>query len=325
MLRRRTTLFDCLCGFVLAGVGLVFTPGIISAASLSGTVQYTGTQGPVSSTRPILVFLWTTPSPTSDPVVQIAVATNGPFDLAVPAEGTYYLGYVLDLNDDGRASVGESFQVYRNRPNFPGDPIVVPKSGVTLSFDDAAALSGIAGIVSYTGRLGPVSNQRRLIVQAFRDAALADEATDSEHQKTNSSRYDLVTLDTNAYYVRAFLDVNGNRQFEPGEPFTVYNDRGAPPFDPVVAGPHQTAIDIAFGDENISGMPTPTPTPTHGSCVGDCNGDGQVTVNDLIQMVNVALGNAAVSTCTAGNPNSDGEITVNEIVAAVNNALNRCS
>jgi hypothetical protein len=61
-----------------------------------------------------------------------------------------------------------------------------------------------------------------------------------------------------------------------------------------------------------------------GSCVGDCNGDGEVTVNELITMVNIALGNANVSTCTAGDANGDGEITINEIIAGVNNALNGC-
>src|SRR5262249_18638339 len=60
-------------------------------------------------------------------------------------------------------------------------------------------------------------------------------------------------------------------------------------------------------------------------CTGDCNGDGEVTVNELITMVNIALGTAQVSACTAGDVNGDGEITVNEIVAGVNNALNGCS
>jgi hypothetical protein len=70
--------------------------------------------------------------------------------------------------------------------------------------------------------------------------------------------------------------------------------------------------------------PTPTPTVAAGTCIGDCNGDRQVTVNELIQMVNIALGNAEVSTCLAGDPNGDGDIAVNEIVAGVNNALNGC-
>ena len=70
---------------------------------------------------------------------------------------------------------------------------------------------------------------------------------------------------------------------------------------------------------------SPTPTPSGKLCVGDCKGDGQVTVNELIAMVNIALGTAPLSTCTAGDANGDGEITINEIIAGVNNALNGCS
>jgi hypothetical protein len=59
-------------------------------------------------------------------------------------------------------------------------------------------------------------------------------------------------------------------------------------------------------------------------CVGDCNGDGTVTLDDILTMVNIALGNTLVTTCEAGDANRDGEITVDEILTAVNNALNGC-
>jgi hypothetical protein len=59
-------------------------------------------------------------------------------------------------------------------------------------------------------------------------------------------------------------------------------------------------------------------------CPGDCNGNGTVTVDEIILMVNVALGGADVSTCEAGDVNRDGQITVDEIIAAVNGALNAC-
>lgn len=62
-----------------------------------------------------------------------------------------------------------------------------------------------------------------------------------------------------------------------------------------------------------------------GSCTGDCSGDGEVTVNELITMVNIALGTSPVSTCPPGDANGDGEITINEIIAGVNNALNGCA
>jgi hypothetical protein len=69
-----------------------------------------------------------------------------------------------------------------------------------------------------------------------------------------------------------------------------------------------------------------TPTPAFPSlpCSADCNGDHSVTVDELLSMVNIALGNADVSTCPAGDANHGGQITVDEILTAVNNALNGC-
>jgi hypothetical protein len=40
--------------------------------------------------------------------------------------------------------------------------------------------------------------------------------------------------------------------------------------------------------------------------------------------VNIALGNASVSDCLAGNSNGDDRISVDEILKAVNKALNGC-
>jgi len=68
-----------------------------------------------------------------------------------------------------------------------------------------------------------------------------------------------------------------------------------------------------------------TPTPTPRPCVGDCNGDGHVTVDEILTMVNIALGNTPVTTCEAGDANHDGQITIDEIFTAVNNALNGCT
>lgn len=59
-------------------------------------------------------------------------------------------------------------------------------------------------------------------------------------------------------------------------------------------------------------------------CAGDCNGDGQVTIDEIITMVNIALGNANVSPCTAGDTNGDGRITIDELLAAVINAVQEC-
>jgi len=44
----------------------------------------------------------------------------------------------------------------------------------------------------------------------------------------------------------------------------------------------------------------------------------------VLTVVNIALGNVALSECVPGDMNRDGEISVNEILAAVNNALGGC-
>jgi hypothetical protein len=61
------------------------------------------------------------------------------------------------------------------------------------------------------------------------------------------------------------------------------------------------------------------------SCFGDCNDSGQVSVDDLLTMVNVALGSAPITACKAGEANGDERIGIDEILAAVNNALYGCA
>lgn len=60
------------------------------------------------------------------------------------------------------------------------------------------------------------------------------------------------------------------------------------------------------------------------TCGGDCNGDGQVEVTDLVTLTNIALDNATVSACPTGDVNDDNRITINELIAAVNLALEGC-
>jgi hypothetical protein len=69
----------------------------------------------------------------------------------------------------------------------------------------------------------------------------------------------------------------------------------------------------------------PTSTPTSRPCGGDCDGSHEVTVDEVVNMVNIALGIADLSTCTPGDLNDDTQILIDEIVAAVNNALSGCS
>jgi hypothetical protein len=77
-------------------------------------------------------------------------------------------------------------------------------------------------------------------------------------------------------------------------------------------------------------QPSPTPTvyqttvPTLSLCVGDCDGNDVVTVDELVRGVNIALGFAEVEECPAFDENEDGSVTVDELVEAVNAALTGC-
>ena len=65
-------------------------------------------------------------------------------------------------------------------------------------------------------------------------------------------------------------------------------------------------------------------TPPMMPCVGDCDGDGIVAIDELLVGVNIAIGGAPVSACAQFDLNGDHTVTVNEIIAAVKNALGGC-
>jgi hypothetical protein len=76
-----------------------------------------------------------------------------------------------------------------------------------------------------------------------------------------------------------------------------------------------SASQVVFQDGNVL---------VSGGCNGNCDYSGEVSVDDILKMVNIALGNDALGSCPAGDSNGDGQITIDEILAAVNIALNGC-
>ncbi len=77
--------------------------------------------------------------------------------------------------------------------------------------------------------------------------------------------------------------------------------------------------DYYSGDElwaiNISATTT---------CSGDCDGDGSVTVTDLVRLINIALGQGDLESCRAADSDQNGTVTVDEIVTTVRSALSGC-
>lgn len=62
------------------------------------------------------------------------------------------------------------------------------------------------------------------------------------------------------------------------------------------------------------------------ACTGDCDGNGAVTVEEILRGVNIALQNpgAQLETCASFDRNLDGSVTIEEILRAVAIALSTC-
>lgn len=65
-------------------------------------------------------------------------------------------------------------------------------------------------------------------------------------------------------------------------------------------------------------------TDAPNACVADCDGDGEVRVNEVITGVNIALDNQPLSQCPAADANGDGQVTIGEVIAAVGDVINGC-
>jgi YVTN family beta-propeller protein len=65
--------------------------------------------------------------------------------------------------------------------------------------------------------------------------------------------------------------------------------------------------------------------PTAQTCVGDCDQNGRVTVDELLLGIDIALGNAQLDACPELDPGGNGVVTLSELLTAVNNALNGCA
>ena len=88
--------------------------------------------------------------------------------------------------------------------------------------------------------------------------------------------------------------------------------------------PAATPTSTATGASTSTPTQSLTRTPTHPPCIGDCEGTHTVAINDLITLVNVALGSIQPSACPNGVPTGT-PVNIALLIQAVNNALNGCS
>src|SRR5262245_9479102 len=60
------------------------------------------------------------------------------------------------------------------------------------------------------------------------------------------------------------------------------------------------------------------------TCAGDCNGDGQVSTDEMIVGANLVLGTLDLRSCPAADAGGDGVASIGEAIAAVRGSLGGC-
>ncbi len=72
----------------------------------------------------------------------------------------------------------------------------------------------------------------------------------------------------------------------------------------------------------FTATPTWTPVPEGEVCLGDCDGDGTVSIGELVRLVNIALGQQDIESCESMA--DYGSISIGDLIMAVNNSLLGC-
>jgi len=102
-------------------------------------------------------------------------------------------------------------------------------------------------------------------------------------------------------------------------------DIEAPGYDPIAGYGLIDALSALELPLAATATPTASPTPTPTATVatsrpGDCDGDGMVTIDELIVAVRLALGETTPA-CGAADSNGDGRVGIDDLIRAVSAAL----
>ena len=213
-------------------------------------------------------------------------------------------------------------------------------AGAVLS--SAGLAHAFSGEINYTGALGPINANRPLCLCVYTMPDLTNRIGCAIYRR-NEVTYDPIVLADRDYYLIAFVDIHINERRDADEPYLIFEGRGGTPADPLNGKSMRDDIDFIFGDENLVESDTPTPSETPLDTVtpsvtptatdtpvtptvpagqlGDCDGDGAVTVDELVRAVAIALESQPLSSCPAADRDGDGVVRIDEVIAAIGAAL----
>lgn len=218
---------------------------------ISGVVNYAGSQGGA-----VVVGLFDSPSFSSSTSVGglVLTSTRSFAFTDLPVGATYYLGAFIDVNANQIPDFGEDGGVFGL--NGVPNPILLAAgqvaSGVEIavvpSTTAAASAAYVTGTASYAG-----TRTGSLVLEFWSSAQFTGHPVASRVVPTGVGSYDVAVAGGLPYYVRAFIDANGDFALQPDEPRGVYGPAGQGA-EQVYAPAGQTlvGIDLTIKDPGLT-------------------------------------------------------------------------
>jgi FG-GAP-like repeat len=163
----------------------------------------------------------------------------------------------------------------------------------------------------------------------------------AEEFEVGSSPTSLVAADFDGDGRLDLITTDNFGSFEFDNSISVLAGRGDGTFEPRKAFEvHEAPIDAVAVDLNNDRKPDVVTANTETNdvsvllnvadgpefiCAGDCDGDGRVTVTDLVVAVDLSMRGAGAEICADADVNDDGHIGVDELIRAVRRALVGCA
>jgi hypothetical protein len=285
------------------------TPTLVDTATPPSTATQTPTAVPTDAATPTM-----TPTATATPTVgQDMVALAG--RVLVPGHGGL-------PGDHGQVPLGNKevdlFLCVLRKPCMKGDPVTsvfTNPDGRFRMIISVSLLQNTLPVVlarvsaTFVARapvlVVPVGRAAAALPRQAGDAAdnLIDSISEAAVRLLDEQGFENYNPDGVAAVVQAVETANGAANFEDLTP-----EEAADMAQTTAA--NDPAVQIALADNH--------------SCLGDCDGLGGVTVDEIIKGVDIALGTATFDTCAQFDLDRDGLVTINELVTAVSNALHGC-
>ncbi|MBI5239353.1 MAG: right-handed parallel beta-helix repeat-containing protein [Elusimicrobia bacterium] len=211
--------------------------------SISGKVDYLGSQGG----QIVMAVFTSTDFDNSEPAAWQVLATTRLFTFAgLPTGTTYYLGAFLDVNQNLGPDPGEEGANYGGTEgnNWGPAPIYLQSgrnvygADITIHPVFISSQAYVTGLITYGGtRFGNVR------VELWPSADFQGQPTAVRDLPNGPSSYDAAVPGGVSYFIRAYMDLNGDFRPDADEPKGFYSPSGQGA-EPLYAAPNAQLVNI---------------------------------------------------------------------------------